>query len=29
MKLYFDTLIGKNPKYAHWLTPVYAQVQKV
>lgn len=29
MRLYFDTLIGKNPKYAHWLTPVYAQVQKV
>jgi branched-chain amino acid aminotransferase len=26
MQLFFDTLLGKNPRYAHWCTPVPARV---
>ena len=25
-QIYFDVIRGRNPKYAHWLTPVTPQV---
>jgi len=27
VKLYFDIITGKNPKYAHWCTPCYSKVK--
>jgi branched-chain amino acid aminotransferase len=27
VKLYFDIIKGKNPKYAHWCTPCYSRVK--
>jgi branched-chain amino acid aminotransferase len=27
VKLYFEIIQGKNPKYAHWCTPCYSKVK--
>jgi branched-chain amino acid aminotransferase len=27
VKLYFDIITGRNPKYAHWCTPCYSKVK--
>jgi branched-chain amino acid aminotransferase len=27
VKLYFDVITGRNPKYAHWCTPCFSKVK--
>ena len=27
VRMYFDIIKGKNPKYAHWCTPCYSRVK--